>query len=104
MRIDRITGEQLRNIDLLRDIFLTGRFVFFQSAPALRYFLANATLAVEIASVFARSTNSKFRYRKVFGTNRAMFYLGGQFNLDHFYTTPLGVKNLAKSVIRTTLH
>jgi hypothetical protein len=62
----RITGEQFRNLDLLGNIFLARGFVFLQSATALSNFLTDAALAIKIASIFSRSTNSKFCYRQIF--------------------------------------
>jgi hypothetical protein len=44
---------------LLGNVLLAGRLVFLQSATALCDFLTDATLAIEIVSIFSRAANSK---------------------------------------------
>ena len=44
----------------LTDVSLAGRSIFLESAAAIGHFLANATLAVEISTVFSSAANSKF--------------------------------------------
>src|SRR6267378_4303740 len=74
--------QKLGQLNLLGDVSLARGFVFLQGASALGDLCAYTTLAVKIAAIFSRATNSKFRYGQLLRANWTMLqfnYQGGLF-------------------------
>src|SRR5580765_1821387 len=85
-----VITNQVSHVDLLSDVSLARGLVFLQRAAALRDLTANATLAIKIAAIFSRSTNTEVSDRKIFRANRAVLDTGRELFVWVHIRTPLG--------------